>query len=475
MTHPDHLGGFRPGEYLCIWQVTNPDGSSIRVHGVLELEGGRAPNGWAYGTEIQSEAMTDPPPGFAEAHGFPQYRQERTVRAELSTGEVCTLVDVLITVWPERILFRAGMGLAGPTFPAEQVAVSEARIQTTGLDALSGVRPLVGYKWPKHGSDNHDFTVTRNPTGPLRWHDEEVGEATFEYVGRTRIGAPFGFSLMFAPRATVSLYEAQDLGEFLDSYVLPLTVLTQLATNRAERVTWLRVGGETVTGDYGEWQVFASWIDQEAYLSDTDLMSQGEPLFHLTDNSLLDLFRTWKRQTSALHPLAETFARNLALVLQQPPRNQVLTACQSFEGWYNHEHKAEVEARQEKHAESRARALLALDRVDIGDADRKFIKKNLGRRPTTNLASYLRWADGQLGGRLQAELEQLDIVQEIIRVGTPTGWSEALRSLRNDLSHGNREYPSHQLEELALPLIAQARIAALQVLGARTVERPTSR
>ncbi|MBX9243855.1 hypothetical protein ICW40_03425 [Actinotalea ferrariae] len=101
-----------------------------------------------------------------------------------------------------------------------------------------------------------------------------------------------------------------------------------------------------------------------------------------------------------------------------------------------------------KHAERQETVLARLKDLtddDLSTQDRRFIKDNLQKRPSSSL-------DGALVKGLRAS-------------GRATSTSDALRHVRNDLAHGNRGYAFDELDEVVAVLERIVRGHALRLLG----------
>lgn len=455
-------GKAEPGEYLCTWLIPDANGEIRRIPGIMTLAGDRFPSGWGWGPNVPLKAVVD------GMFTFPQRQHLPAVRAELSTGRVCTFLDAHVENWaPQRVNVTASAALVGDSFNASPDGPTcQATFQVTSLDAAAGARPIGEVSFPTNGKSDAPFTMKRNKDAALAWQGDQ-GDLRFEYTGRTNIGDGFQYKFDFVPVMSLELYESEPFEEFRDHWLIPMTKIIQVATGQSEKVTWLQVGGEDERGRHGEWQVFAPWISQVPFNSDTATVEGRNSAIRAKgdSDSLLTLVESWQKQEQALHPLIETFARDLQWLIDQPPRAQVLTICQAIEGWYNHENRDELARRREQHRQRYDDATSDIRAASVLPATREFVKKSLSKSPPSNLPQRLRWAADQLPGDMAGALSSLPIIKGQLSISAVSDWAEGLARIRNDLSHGNRAYPAHELAELAGPLVAYTRAATLLTLG----------
>ena len=316
-------GKAEPGEYLCTWLIPDAEGMIHRIPGTLTLEGNRFPHGWGYGPDVPLQ-ISEIAAGQV-AYTFPQTRHLPVVHVELTTGQACAFVDAVVDVWaPQRVNVRASAALIGNHFPSSVDApMCEATFQVTSVDAAAGVHPISEVSWPSTAESDVPYSMRRNKDASLLWAGED-GDLTFNYRSRSNIGDAYQYKFDFVPLLQLALYEPIHFAKLRDAWLLPTAKILQISTGQPESVTWLQVTGEDERGADGEWQVFAPWITQEPFISQSsDVWGKNSALRAKTDEEdLLAVVGEWQRLESANHPLIETFARDLGWLLDQPARAQ---------------------------------------------------------------------------------------------------------------------------------------------------------
>lgn len=68
-------------------------------------------------------------------------------------------------------------------------------------------------------------------------------------------------------------------------------------------------------------------------------------------------------------------------------------------------------------------------------------------------------------GDIGAEIEKIMLVKDMLASGAALTWADALRIIRNDLSHGRRSYSPRDLEQLNDRLLAFLTSLTLKLLG----------
>jgi hypothetical protein len=255
----------------------------------------------------------------------------------------------------------------------------------------------------------------------------------------------------------------------VDEWIAPLRNIISLATGRQETISHLAValgppGAET--GDY--MQVYGSTLTQQPFASDPNDVAKTRPAFHCHGDdsvSLLKLCRGWQAAKADRHPLVETLEA-LAPLAQQYGRPRFLLLVQALEGLHNFANAPAIKDSATHHTESLAQAKGALVAVEELDPKIKtFIKNQLPSRPGADLARTLRWVQRALPVDVAEQLEGLELVGKVI-AGTEAGnWSEALRTVRNDLSHGSRTWDRELLADAADLLERMARAHLMNVIG----------
>lgn len=468
---------YEPDEYLCTWSVPDGNGGWLKLPGSVDARVNRPPRGQVYGNVPLHDSSTTP--GLT-AFDFPQRIELPALRASLANGGTLILLDAEVLYWSpgsghvtgSAALLGKGSGLfemmKGTVEPAEQPAprVSRARVQIAALDAVGGTAPISRVANPAlPGAPKGQWTAHTNPDADVEWTSNgamlRVG-----YTGRMRVMDAFEFSLRFSPVATLQLAEGVTLRELVDEYVEPLRRIIAIATGRSRDLTYLAVG---VDGETGWFQVFGSGITQEPYESSSNAVRDVFTAVraHTDELSLLDLINRWRLLHANHHPLIETYGSMLHGA-DQHPRSRFLLLIQALEGMHGAETREQFDQRAANHTERREAVLAKLmDLTDEGlsTQDRRFIKDNLQKRPSSSLESALVSMAKALPVNGLDALASTALVQGLRASGRATSTSDALRHVRNDLAHGNRGYEFHELDEVVSVLERIVRGHALRLLG----------
>ncbi|MEU2610709.1 hypothetical protein ABZ570_03850 [Micromonospora sp. NPDC007271] len=460
-----------PGQYGGEWLIPNQDGLVQRVGGDLELSAGRPPSVAVWGdVPLHIEQH---PNGLTSA-AFPQRFSYPLLVGELRNGLKVILVEAEVSTWQlERAIVSARAALVGPPSGSTEgpLLVSKIGIQISGLDAFSGIGPLKSFSHPQPGEGFYDHTwqVSPNPDCEQRWSDDHVA-LRFGYDSTITFGDPFFFRMAFSPVARLTLADPQPFDVCLDRWVEPLRRLVSLATGRTEQITYLSMSrpGDSERDDF---QVYGSGLDQNPFASLGNDVRQIDAAFtaRSEDISPLQILRGWQRLLDERHPLLETYGTSI-IIPRQHPRSTYLLLIQALEGLYGHEHKAEYEERVQQHTAKRAEILDELaGQAGLPSRVIKFIKKYLMKKPHSGLDECLTEMFVSLPFDVREELAATGLIQEVQRAaGGPVPLPTALRTVRNDLSHGTKGYPTAQLHEAVEILDRVARAHMLRVLGCGT-------
>ena len=186
--------------------------------------------------------------------------------------------------------------------------------------------------------------------------------------------------------------------------------------------------------------------------------------------SLLGLLRKWQELESVHHPLLETYGAMLH-AKDQHPRSRFLLLLQAIEGTHGYETKASFDRRQKKHTESRDE-VIALAKTVLDEKQRKFLERNIGKRPPGGLEPAINWLASKVPGDAKARLGAVPLVAAMVAAGARNA-PDALRIIRNDLAHGTKGYDAYELRQVVTVLELMVRAHALQLLGCpiQVVER----
>jgi ApeA N-terminal domain 1 len=344
------------------------------------------------------------------------------------------------------------------------------KVQISHLDCIFGAAPLRSATTPEVTSTHLDgiWSVTGEPKSSQEWADDDA--VRLEFDGSMSIGDPYSFHMGFSPVAVLSAAAPLPLDEWLTRWVTPLRRLVALATGRQQDVTYLAV---EAAGDEDEerrgpaWlQVYGAGITQDPFASDLQSIRETRTVFTTAgdDISALSLLRDWQRLDRERHPLLQTYG-GVIDVRPDHPRARFLLLVQALEGLHGHENREQTEAKQAEHLKLRQEVLANAQRV-MDDADYRYLKANLPKRPPTNLDHALAGCLTGLPVDLSPSLEQTSLAQKVRAEQAnkaPTTLS-AIRVVRNDLAHGNRGYERAELTEVVVVLERVVRAHLLRLL-----------
>lgn len=455
-----------PDDYLCNWLFPDGQGGTVLAPGAITL--GRAdvqPRGTAFGNGVP--VVADATLGGQEAYAFPQLTGYPVLRAHLDNNYSVTLLNATVETWFEgRALIRAAAAMVGLYDAGDEGLVTGLRIQATGLDAASGQAPLQPQTVPLRHTADTEYKVQRN-TDPQSWADEDA-TLSLSYVASAHLGDPFEYGFAFGPILAVDLAQAVPLLDAVGTWATPLLRVLELASGRGETITYLQAAGRNETGDEARWQVFGSGISQQPFDSNRERIRETRSALNLRGDgdSLLALLRAWNAHDADGHPLIETFAKDMRWLQDQPPRAQVLTLCQAIEGSYDHAHAPEIEEQQLLYTAKREAALDAIRKAGILQGKQwKFVKGGIPKRAPSNLRTSLQWTAVVTPDDLTARASEIPLVIEKTPTDNGADWSDGIRVVRNELSHG-RTINREALRPLAKLLTRHLRAHTLTLLGA---------
>lgn len=253
---------------------------------------------------------------------------------------------------------------------------------------------------------------------------------------------------------------------------MPLLRLAALATHQPQQLSWLTVNTtpdervRTTTGT-----VFGSGIEQAPY--DAEYRDEwrepaNRPVFTLATipMSLPVLVRRWRALERDENPFIELFGLTLRQA-ELPARARYLYLVQALEALHSYEHRAEDAEAQATFEQRRSETLDALRKVELPPGTLSFIKDNWSKRRADPLDRRLRDLINQLPEpvrRLVSKPPDGGILAAMT-AGGPEPIEALLRILRNDLSHGNRNYDDGDLRPWVQIVGMMCRAHALRLLG----------
>lgn len=197
-------------------------------------------------------------------------------------------------------------------------------------------------------------------------------------------------------------------------------------------------------------QVFNASVAQTPYTSTKSLRDKYVSNIRLASDgqSLLELLRRWQALRDAENPILNTYDIT-AVGRNQHPRARYLLLLQALEGLCGFEKR--FEEQQSTFVTERDSVMTRCQEVLDGAALR-FVKKHLAKRRPVGLDSVLREMFRALPVDIEPRLAEGALVQSV-RSEDPsiTSTLDALRIVRNDLSHGNKTYDRRELSDAGIP------------------------
>jgi hypothetical protein len=271
--------------------------------------------------------------------------------------------------------------------------------------------------------------------------------------------------------------ELRTVDQWVDEFVTPLVRLLTLATRRPQKVSWVtleRTSGLSSGIEAREWpiraQLFGSGISQGPFISEdaSDWRESGtRPIFDLASTGLVlpALLRAWRDVDSGDNPFVELY--RLAMFQRDlPKRAQFLYLVQALEALHGYEHR---QADATAATRYQARRKETIDRLHVSgalDEDIRFLKQAWPSRPREDLARRLRSLirHRDLPPVVRQTVESLRSTGIFAEVNESTV-ENAIRHVRNDLAHGNRNYAEWNLRRWTDVLDALCRVHLLRLLG----------
>lgn len=459
----------QPGEYAAEWFL-----DERAIPGELSLKPHRPPEAQLFGDVV--------PKDWSQGGGFPEEYTLDRVAGRLRSGQDVVLTDAHLAIWiPQRSLGSARHAVVG--LDVAEVAgdtFHRARFQLTNLDLLFGVAPIKRVSWPSEARPHLEgqYAIEANAEAHHEWVDDKAGltvECTYDI--QFPLSRGHQHYVAFAPVISIASDEPLTVDRWVNEWVMPLRRLATLATRQPQGLSWLTVNTAPRAVSNDEQRnsttgtVFGSGIEQEPYEAEyRDEWREPEkrPLFTLATipMSLPDLVRTWRKLEQDENPFMELFG----LTLRQtdlPARARYLYLVQALEALHSYEHSTEDEQAQARFEQRRAEALDALAGVELPPGTLRFIKDHWSKRRADSLDRRLRALIDDLPEPVRTHLSEGPAEDVLTAMTTDRSKpvEELLRILRNDLSHGNRNYDDRSLRPWVSTVETMCRAHALRLLG----------
>jgi hypothetical protein len=383
-------------------------------------------------------------------------------------------IDAIVTAWAPgqaRVFLRCVLvGLDGTGSLEGEPVFEGLTVQFTHLDSIFGIGPIQPYGFPALGRPGFSgsWTISEEQGSVQEWDDEDA-LVRLSFHSSVSVADPFRFEMRYSPVVFIKLTNGIPFDEILEQWVLPTLRIGTLCLGKPQEITALslrvNVGGTSLGGEF---QAFGLGVTQSPFASSAkEVRSHQSALTTAGDQvSFLRLLRRWQELDNEHHPLLETYGSFLQ-VKGQHPRARYLLLIQALEGLYGHENQHEDEERRARHRERRQEVLEAIESSDsLSLRHKRFIKTYLMKYPHSSLDRCLSESFTSLPGDVTAELAKTPLIQNVVsRHDGDLAVTNALRGIRNDLAHGSKGYPAHELEDVALILERVARAHLLRLLG----------
>lgn len=468
------------GTHRTTWTLSKPPASETwEVSGDVDLQALRQPRGTVHGTAPVNWHHT---PGGKGA-GFPQHFAYPLIYGELDGGLDVVLLDAHLTVHSEgpregvasfkggNAHFDAWAALVGRGAPRSgPLLVDSGIIQVPFLEAFFGRSPLAEKHIPTENpyrQDKGSFAATIDKESLQTWQDGDA-EVSLYYQISADVNGWYSFGLAFSPVVEVELSTPIPLADFMIQWAWPLRGLIAAATGRRVDIDYLSctpfIEGDERPNVFRQFQVFNASVGQTPYTSSNTLRDKDISAIRLGRDgaSLLALLRRWQDLRSAENPILNTYDIS-AVGPSQHPRARFLLLLQALEGLYGYENRAE--SRQIAYGSERESVLGRCEEA-LDAASFRFVKRFLPRRPPLGLDSVLKQMLKELPVDIAAELTDSWLVKAA-RAADPqiTSTLDAIRDIRNKLSHGSKTYEQRHLAEVADVLERVVRGHLMRLLG----------
>ncbi|MFW0797778.1 hypothetical protein AAFP30_28520 [Gordonia sp. CPCC 205515] len=446
--HVDVAGSIPPGEYPCIWSVDGRD-----VSGSIDLRGNGAPVGTA-------RVVLDP-----NVTRLPYERTYAVLRGFIEDQNAyVALTEVAAVTWfGGQALLHAAAAIVGRGQPLpDDLRFDQMTAQVTNLDYFSGVAPLSNQEIPTSEGSHRRWGATATELS-REWLGTR-GSATFCYSYKSTID-PFLLSVRFAPWLVIKSSEPLDVRVWHEQWCYPLVQLIAASTGKPEKLTHMRVGRLDGT----EYTVYAKPITQQPY----NAVKQSRLLLAFTADdrqfSLASALEKWGDLHDDGHPLMLGY-NAFALAPDQNPRGRLLLLLQLLEASYGFENRDQVEIDQIAHGEDRAaliEKLRAMRDEQILTSREFLLAKSMPKVVYPTLERALRhYLNEHSNLSTEIHLAEIPAVAALISANGASSTIDALRVIRNGLSHGTVNYSDDDLRELTKYLHPVARAEFLRLLGA---------
>lgn len=421
-----------PGTYEVTWSLPSADGTPFSAPGRIDLVPHHPPTG-----TIQDGDFIDW--HQAERGLLLQPFTLSQLAGTLPSGHVVHLrgADV-VPVGPQAAV-RARVALVGDTaLESSQDTIDSLLIQVEGVnDVFAGASPERGLL----GKGAVTASIVIVP-------DVAPGSTREARAIRLEFKVP------------------HELDHAIAEYVEPIRRVVSVGLGTTAHITALTVGVTAVphTAPEVSCDVFAAGLGQDvewtspggSYRKPALVMDANEP-------TLLDMLRRWSVLQGRQHPLIDLFGASI-FIRDLHPRNRFLIAMQTLEGAWASDNQPSLAAAQADYTRERSAAVKELRRLKV--AHLSFLEQALSSRRPQALDDAIRDYCAEFLEDLDALLLEVETITVLTSSGDADDAVDALRIIRNHLSHGERTYPIADLGQIARVLDRAIRAKLLNELGA---------
>jgi len=404
---------------------------------------------------------------------------------KLPSNEEIVIIDATLSEWfPERFQGFGRWAIAGldiAVVPSDRY--EHVSFQISDADLWFGVQPLSKVTWPKPTSAERTFSATVNHDAYRVWRDTRNGITVDIGYPHTYNLDPYRFGLTFAPVFDIRSRDPLTLDDWRGDWIAPLVDLASIATKRPQTLSWLNVhhgeGHGSRTGTVFTWGIHQSPYTAH-YEDEWRMNAERRPLFTLAQVPLtpMKLVRTWRRLQAGNDPFVELY-RAALFQPDLPPRARFLQLIQALEARHSFANR-EADRRAQTSFQTRRQEVINTARhAGISPADLRFLTDEWSKQRRDNLERRLRPLLDGVPAAIRQRLEsnpELDAIRAQLAsdAQAPATTTQAqLRVLRNQLSHGDRNYPDHdRLPWVALAeTLCQAQLLSLLGFRSSSIEQ----
>jgi hypothetical protein len=400
------------------------------------------------------------------------------------SNEEIVVIDANLSEWfPHRFLGHGHWAIVGldiASVPDDRY--DYASFQISDADLWFGAPPLAKQTWPKPTSATKTYSATLNKAAHRVWRDTRNGiTVDFGYPHTFNLD-PYRFGLTFAPVFDLRSRQPFTLDEWRDQWIAPLVDLASIATKRPQTLSWLKVHhGKDRSLRSGT--VFGGGIHQSPYTAhyDEDWRTRAErrPLFTLvrTPVTPMRLVRRWRALQASDDPFVELY-RAALFQPDLPPRACFLHLIQALEARHSFANRESDEKAQTRFKTKRDKVIESARDAGLASQDLRFLKDEWSNQRRESLERRLLPLLNDLPApvrhRMESDQEMDPVRSQLIAEDNATTLQAQLRVLRNKLSHGERNYPDHNLEPWIGVVETICRAKLLDLLGFDSTEIETA-